>query len=66
MMKKIFSFNVGHDFHAISQVVPFVIYDLVPPECYDAWVTLSKLVPLIWQPTIENINEHIVDHFSCQ
>ena len=50
----------GRDFRAISQVAPFVIYDLVPPECYDAWVALSKLVPLIWQPLIEDINEHIV------
>ena len=56
----------GCDFRAISQVAPFVIYDLVPPECYDAWVALSKLVPLIWQPAIKNIDEHIVSHFSCQ
>ena len=54
----------GHDFRAISQVAPFVIYDLVPPECYDAWVALSKLIPLIWLPFIEDINEHIVSSFS--
>jgi hypothetical protein len=54
----------GRDFRAISQVAPFVIYDLVPLECYDAWVALSKLVPLIWQPWIEDINEHIVSHSS--
>lgn len=50
----------GRDFRAISQVAPFVIYDLVPPECYQAWVALSKLVPLIWQPTITDLSEHIV------
>ena len=54
----------GRDFRAISQVAPFVIYDLVPPECYDAWVALSKLIPLIWLPFIEDINEHIVSSFS--
>ena len=54
----------GRDFRAISQVAPFVIYDLVPPECYDAWVALSKLVPLIWLPFIEDINEHIMSSFS--
>ena len=52
----------GRDFRAISQVAPFV--NLVPSECYNAWVALSKLVPLIWQPTIEDINEHIVSNSS--
>ncbi|KAJ3509457.1 hypothetical protein NLJ89_g5213 [Agrocybe chaxingu] len=48
----------GRDFRAIAQAAPFVLYDLVTPECYDAWVALSRLVPLIWQPVIEDINEH--------
>jgi hypothetical protein len=50
----------GRDFRVLSQVVPFVIYDLVPKECYETWVSLSTLVPLIWQPTIENINTYLV------
>ena len=54
----------GHDFHNIAQAAPFVIYDLVSPECYDAWISLSKLVPLIWQPEIEDIEKHIVS-LSC-
>ena len=28
----------GRDFRNISQAAPFVIYDLVTPECYDAWI----------------------------
>lgn len=46
----------GRDFRTISQVTPFVIYDLVPPDVFEAWLSLSKLVPLIYQPTIENID----------
>lgn len=51
---------VGHDFRAIAQVAPFVLHDLVPTECYDAWVALSNLIPLIWQSEIENSTEHLV------
>ena len=50
----------GRDFRAISQVAPFVLYDLVPDRCYDAWVALSSLVPLIWQPEIDDLEAHLV------
>ncbi|KAG2126284.1 hypothetical protein DEU56DRAFT_743067 [Suillus clintonianus] len=50
---------VGRDFRAIAQVAPFVLHDLVPTECYDTWVALSNLIPLIWQPEIENSTEHL-------
>lgn len=50
----------GRYFRIISQVAPFVIYDMVPPEVFDAWYALSTLVPLIWQPVIEDIDEYCV------
>ncbi|KAJ7601530.1 hypothetical protein B0H17DRAFT_1241343 [Mycena rosella] len=59
----------GRDFRSIAQVAPFVVYDLVSPECFETWQALSKLVPLIWQPEIEDIEPHItlltreIDHF---
>lgn len=59
----------GRDFRAISQAAPFVLYDLVPRECFEAFLALSSLVPLVWQPCIVNIDEHLVvlqaaiDHF---
>ncbi|EGO00940.1 hypothetical protein SERLA73DRAFT_151545 [Serpula lacrymans var. lacrymans S7.3] len=49
----------GQDFCAIVQVAPFVIYDLVSKECMDTWVALSKLIPLIYQPEIHDINAHL-------
>jgi hypothetical protein len=48
----------GRDFRAIAQVAPFVIYDLVSDECLAAWVSLSKLVPLIYMPSIDNVEEY--------
>ncbi|KAI6144442.1 hypothetical protein BKA82DRAFT_78165, partial [Pisolithus tinctorius] len=59
----------GCDFHAISQAAPFVLYDLVPVECYQMFIALSMLVPLVWQPCIEDLEAHLatlqvaIDHF---
>lgn len=50
----------GWNFRAITQAAPFVIYDLVSKECFATWVTLSKLIPLIWQPEISDIDSHAV------
>uniref|UniRef100_A0A8H7XVA1 Uncharacterized protein n=1 Tax=Psilocybe cubensis TaxID=181762 RepID=A0A8H7XVA1_PSICU len=49
----------GRDFRIIAQVAPFVIYNMVSQEVYDAWVSLSTLVPVIWQPAISNIDEYL-------
>ncbi|KAM5539994.1 hypothetical protein V8D89_006326 [Ganoderma adspersum] len=50
-------------------VAPLVIYDMVSLECYETWVALLKIVPLIWQPYMYNIEmylatlEHKIQHF---
>ncbi|KAF8480568.1 hypothetical protein JB92DRAFT_3133183 [Gautieria morchelliformis] len=49
------------DFHAICQVTPFILYDLVPADCMRAWTALSRMVPLIWQPVIEDSRAHLVE-----
>ena len=50
----------GRDFRAISQIAPFILYDLLPQQCYDAWLALCKHVPLLWQPVIRIVEEHLV------
>lgn len=50
----------GRDFRVIAQVAPFVLYNLVPEKCYEAWLALSALIPLIWQPDIVDIDVHLV------
>lgn len=50
----------GRDFHAISQVAPFMLYDLLLQQCFNAWLALCKLIPLVWQPVINNVETHIV------
>ncbi|KAI9442451.1 hypothetical protein H4582DRAFT_1809218 [Lactarius indigo] len=49
----------GRDFRIIAQVALFVLYDLVPDVCFDAWVSLSNLIPIVWQAEIPNIDEYI-------
>ncbi|KAJ3916301.1 hypothetical protein F5877DRAFT_91854 [Lentinula edodes] len=49
----------GRDFCAIAQVAPFVLYDLVPKECFEAWLLLSALIPLVWQPVINHLDEYL-------
>ncbi|KAI9430425.1 hypothetical protein H4582DRAFT_2113848 [Lactarius indigo] len=49
----------GRDFRIIAQVAPFVLYDLVPDVCFDVWVSLSNLIPIVWQAEIPNIDEYI-------
>ena len=53
----------GRDFRVVSQIAPFVLYGLLPQYCYNAWLALSALVPLLFQPYIEDIDKYVVrDH----
>ena len=50
---------IGQYFCVIAQV-PFMLYNFVEQRCYDTWLVLVQLVPLIWQLCIENIEQHFV------
>lgn len=50
----------GRDFRAIAQAAPFVLYDLVPKPCFDTWLSLCSMVPLIWQPMIADLEKYLV------
>ncbi|KAF8490758.1 hypothetical protein JB92DRAFT_3242412 [Gautieria morchelliformis] len=43
-----------------DRVAPFVLYDLIPPEAMGAWVALARLIPLVWQPVIPDVDHHLV------
>ncbi|KAK1221458.1 hypothetical protein PQX77_015738 [Marasmius sp. AFHP31] len=51
-LTKYYGSLTGGDFRKIAQVAPFVLHGLVSEDCYKAWLVLSKLIPLIWQPEI--------------
>jgi len=50
----------GRDFRAIAQVALFILYDLLPTECFQAWLALCQMIPLIWQPEIMDLRTYIV------
>ncbi|KAJ3966306.1 hypothetical protein EV361DRAFT_809262 [Lentinula raphanica] len=49
----------GASFRVIAQVAPFVLYDLLPKPCYESWLALSALIPLVWQPVIEDLETYL-------
>ncbi|KAF9070032.1 hypothetical protein BDP27DRAFT_1420468 [Rhodocollybia butyracea] len=49
----------GSDFRKIAQIAPFILKGFVPNDCYETWVALSKLIPLIWQPEIEELESYL-------
>ncbi|KAG9077049.1 hypothetical protein FS749_011115 [Ceratobasidium sp. UAMH 11750] len=50
----------GGDFRTVIQIAPLVLYDLVTPPAYNAWLALSHLAPLAFQPEIEDVKEYLV------
>ena len=51
----------GRDFRAIAQAALFVLHGVsLPNKHLHAWVALSALVSLVWQPEIAYINKYLV------
>ncbi|CDO75864.1 hypothetical protein BN946_scf184833.g15 [Trametes cinnabarina] len=53
---------VGRDFRALAQVAPFILHDFasIPQESIEAWTALSYIIPLVWQPEIDDIDAYTV------
>ncbi|VDB83188.1 unnamed protein product [Peniophora sp. CBMAI 1063] len=51
---------VGRDFRGLVQAAPFVLYgfESLGKDILDAWISLSLLVSLVWQPEIKNIDTY--------
>jgi hypothetical protein len=51
---------IGKHFKSLAQVMPFLIYDLVPQVVLDGWSLIGELVTLLWHTTIENREVYLV------
>ncbi|KAL4066802.1 hypothetical protein J3A83DRAFT_4360111 [Scleroderma citrinum] len=51
-------------FKSLAQVMPYLIYDLVPQTVLDDWSTIEKLVVLLWHTTIEDTETYLVSKIS--
>ncbi len=61
---------IGKHFKSLAQVMPFVVYDLVPSSVLQAWNTIGELVVLLWHTKIENLDVYLVclivhSHICC-
>ncbi|TFK46353.1 hypothetical protein OE88DRAFT_1739458 [Heliocybe sulcata] len=49
----------GRDFRAVAQAAPFVLHDLLDAEAIAVWQALGNLIPMVWQPEIEDIDVYL-------
>jgi hypothetical protein len=51
---------IGKHFKGLAQVMPFLIYDLVPQDVLRAWNIIGALVVLLWHTEIEDVEDYLV------
>ena len=51
---------IGKHFKSLAQLMPFLIYDLVPRKVLDAWTIIGELVVMIWHTQIEDLEDYLV------
>ncbi|KAG2112619.1 uncharacterized protein F5147DRAFT_744485 [Suillus discolor] len=51
---------IGKHFKSLAQVMPFLIYDLVPSIVLNAWTVIGELVVLVWHTKIVDTEAYLV------
>lgn len=51
---------IGKHFKSLAQVMPFLIYDLVPKSVLDGWSVIGALVVLLWHTEIDDTEQYLV------
>ena len=51
---------IGKHFKSLAQVMPFLIYDLVPKNILDGWSVIGALVVLLWHTEIDDTEQYLV------
>lgn len=51
---------VGKHFKSLAQLMPFVIYDLIPASLLQAWNTIGELVVLLWHTEVQELKPYLV------
>jgi hypothetical protein len=54
---------IGKHFKTISQVMAFVVYDLVPKEVLESWLIIGRLTVLLWHTEIKDIESYTASLF---
>jgi hypothetical protein len=53
---------IGRHFKSLAQVMPYLIYDLVPRTVLDGWTVIGRLVVLLWHTVIEDTEAYLVQY----
>ncbi|KAI6008573.1 hypothetical protein EDC04DRAFT_2871468 [Pisolithus marmoratus] len=51
---------VGKHFKSLTQVMPYLIYDLVPQIVLEGWSIIGRLIVLLWHTSIEDTESYLV------
>ncbi|KAG2132739.1 uncharacterized protein EDB93DRAFT_1255149 [Suillus bovinus] len=50
---------IGKHFKSLAQIMPFLIYDLVPSTVLNGWAVIGQLVVLLWHTRIDDVEEYL-------
>ncbi|KIO17254.1 hypothetical protein M407DRAFT_33083 [Tulasnella calospora MUT 4182] len=50
---------IGKHFKTIAQIIPFIVYDLVPKDVLHAWQAIGELVVLLWHTEIPDVGKYL-------
>ena len=51
---------IGRHFKSLAQVMPYLIYDLVPDAVLEGWLVIGRLIVLLWHTSIEDTERYLV------
>ncbi|KIK80276.1 hypothetical protein PAXRUDRAFT_15881 [Paxillus rubicundulus Ve08.2h10] len=52
---------IGKHFKSLTQVMPYLIYDLVPRTVLEGWTVIGELVVLLWHTEINNVEDYLAN-----
>jgi hypothetical protein len=50
---------IGKHMKSLAQIMPFLIFDLVPQTVLHGWIAIGKLTVLLWHTEITNTEEYL-------